>query len=621
MAFEFLYNGFATGGGGGGGGAEGATAVALNSVGATIVQNLPSTYNSINNTITVYYDGASATIVQKGMVTTAAQSFAGAKTFTSALAVSAAASQLVLGSTANTTTFNSPTSLTATRTVTLPDANSNTVRPLGSATSGSAVSFIDSTGLQTLTNTITNANNLSAGGTNTVVYQSAAGTTAYVAANATGTPKYLQQTSSGTPIFAEITDSGVTSIGTLGSGSSSANGASISGSTLYMQPADSFFPGIVTTGTQQITGEKTFLQPVAIENSSTTDLLTVVHLGVETTNDYGIALQQGGSGIGSGASMGSLMWQANNTVTVKTGAQITAFSDTPWSGSNHSCFLNFYTTPTGGSNPLLAATLDAAQRFNYFYQSRFQAASNQVAIGSTSNTTVLNSPTSLTASRTVTFPDANSNTVRPLGSATAGSVVSFIDSTGLQTLTNTITNATLAASATALATPRAIYGNDFDGTVALTQVITSTYGGTGNGFTKFTGATATEKTYTLPNASSTLATTIGSTTWVPTDGSAAVLTLTINSATYSIVGNLLYFQADITYPVTATTNPARISLSGLPYASSAVVKPGSLLSNNSVVTQLYIQNTSAEFATASNNSVQNAALSGLRVYISGIYII
>ncbi len=157
MAFEFLYNGFATGGGGGGGGAEGATAVALNSVGATIVQNLPSTYNSINNTITVYYDGASATIAQKGMVTTATQSFAGAKTFTSALAVSAASSQLVLGSTANTTTFNSPTSLTATRTVTLPDANSNTVRPLGSATAGSVVSFIDSTGLQTLTNTITNA--------------------------------------------------------------------------------------------------------------------------------------------------------------------------------------------------------------------------------------------------------------------------------------------------------------------------------------------------------------------------------------------------------------------------------------------------------------------------------
>lgn len=61
-----------------------------------------------------------------------------------------------------------------------------------------------------------------------------------------------------------------------------------------------------------------------------------------------------------------------------------------------------------------------------------------------------------------------------------------------------------AGTATALETARAIYGNNFDGTAALTQIIASTYGGTGNGFTKFTGATTTEKTYTLPDASATL---------------------------------------------------------------------------------------------------------------------
>lgn len=61
-----------------------------------------------------------------------------------------------------------------------------------------------------------------------------------------------------------------------------------------------------------------------------------------------------------------------------------------------------------------------------------------------------------------------------------------------------------AATATALATARAIYGNNFDGTAALTQVIASTYGGTGNGFTKFTGPTTTEKTFTLPDASATI---------------------------------------------------------------------------------------------------------------------
>ncbi len=37
-------------------------------------------------------------------------------------------------------------------------------------------------------------------------------------------------------------------------------------------------------------------------------------------------------------------------------------------------------------------------------------------------------------------------------------------------------------------------------------IITSAYGGTGNGFTKFTGPTTSEKTFTLPNASATILT-------------------------------------------------------------------------------------------------------------------
>jgi hypothetical protein len=61
-----------------------------------------------------------------------------------------------------------------------------------------------------------------------------------------------------------------------------------------------------------------------------------------------------------------------------------------------------------------------------------------------------------------------------------------------------------ATTATTLATARAIYGNNFDGSTALTQIIASTYGGTGNGFTKFTGPASTEKTFTLPNSSATL---------------------------------------------------------------------------------------------------------------------
>jgi hypothetical protein len=65
-------------------------------------------------------------------------------------------------------------------------------------------------------------------------------------------------------------------------------------------------------------------------------------------------------------------------------------------------------------------------------------------------------------------------------------------------------NQNTTGSAATLTTARAIYGNNFDGSAALTQVIASTYGGTGNEFTKFTGATTAEKTYTLPDASSTI---------------------------------------------------------------------------------------------------------------------
>ena len=61
-----------------------------------------------------------------------------------------------------------------------------------------------------------------------------------------------------------------------------------------------------------------------------------------------------------------------------------------------------------------------------------------------------------------------------------------------------------ATSANTLTTPRAIYGNNFDGSAALNQIIASTYGGTGNGFTKFSGATTSEKTKTVRDASDTI---------------------------------------------------------------------------------------------------------------------
>jgi len=98
------------------------------------------------------------------------------------------------------------------------------------------------------------------------------------------------------------------------------------------------------------------------------------------------------------------------------------------------------------------------------------------------------------AAGTTTFITAASGTNAVLNFN--GSSFTWVLSSGL--------SVSSASTATTLATPRAIYGNDFDGSAALTQVIASTFGGTGNGFTKFTGPTTAEKTFTLPDASSTI---------------------------------------------------------------------------------------------------------------------
>jgi hypothetical protein len=92
--------------------------------------------------------------------------------------------------------------------------------------------------------------------------------------------------------------------------------------------------------------------------------------------------------------------------------------------------------------------------------------------------------------------------------------------------------ASITGSAPTLTTPRAIYGNNFDGSAALTQVIDSAYGGTGNGFAKLSGPTTSEKTFTLPDASTTILTTNAAVTVA--QGGTGLATLTANNV---ILGN------------------------------------------------------------------------------------
>lgn len=140
--------------------------------------------------------------------------------------------------------------------------------------------------------------------------------------------------------------------------------------------------------------------------------------------------------------------------------------------------------------------------------------------GTGSFATTIATPGTLTVASTNSTATAHTHAVTSSSAPGAAASILATDSSGIIGSTGTrivkgwfvdltVTNAIAASitgSAPTLTTPRAIYGNNFDGSAALAQVIASTYGGTGNGFTKFSGAASTEKTYALPNASSTILT-------------------------------------------------------------------------------------------------------------------
>jgi len=124
-------------------------------------------------------------------------------------------------------------------------------------------------------------------------------------------------------------------------------------------------------------------------------------------------------------------------------------------------------------------------------------------------------------------------------------------------------NQSTTGSAATLTTTRAIYGNNFDGSAALTQIIASTYGGTGNGFTKFTGATTAERTYTLPDASSTIVVQ-GGALGTPSSGTVTNLTgtasININGtvgATTPAAGAFTSITASTTLGVTGAITPSQ----------------------------------------------------------------
>ena len=86
-----------------------------------------------------------------------------------------------------------------------------------------------------------------------------------------------------------------------------------------------------------------------------------------------------------------------------------------------------------------------------------------------------------------------------LAAVSPGTTGNVLTSNGTTWISSAPANS-VSGSAATLTNARTIYGNSFDGSANVTGIIASNFGGTGNGFTKFTGASGSEKTYTLPNA-------------------------------------------------------------------------------------------------------------------------
>lgn len=113
-------------------------------------------------------------------------------------------------------------------------------------------------------------------------------------------------------------------------------------------------------------------------------------------------------------------------------------------------------------------------------------------------------------------------------------------------------NQNTTGSAAKLTTPRAIYGNNFDGSAALTQIIASTFGGTGNGFTKFSGPATTEKTFTLPNVSAAIL----------TDNAAVTAAQGGTGQSTYTIGDLLQASASTTLSKLAAVATGNVLISG-----------------------------------------------------------
>jgi hypothetical protein len=156
-----------------------------------------------------------------------------------------------------------------------------------------------------------------------IIYGGTSGTGTRLAAGSNGQVLTL---ASGVPSW--VTPSGITTLAAIGS-TANANGATISGSTLNLQPASANFGGVVTTGAQTFAGAKTF----------SSDL-----------NVNGLTVGRGNTGDETNTALGGSVLQANTAGTDNTAVGYFALKTT--TGSLNSAFgsLTLKTNTSGSRN-------------------------------------------------------------------------------------------------------------------------------------------------------------------------------------------------------------------------------------------------------------------------------
>lgn len=116
-------------------------------------------------------------------------------------------------------------------------------------------------------------------------------------------------------------------------------------------------------------------------------------------------------------------------------------------------------------------------------------------------------------------------------------------------------------------------------------------------------------------------------TWTPNDASGASLTLTVNYASYTRIGRVVFIQLYINYPVTASGSAAAIG--GLPFTSLNasgnayfpwIVDSSAILATSAIL-RVNPNTTNASFILATNGAVLNSSLSNTLVIVSGFYFV